>query len=378
MQSLTIPTGTRNPNGHTAAEIANALKFRTGGRQMTFRYELLTSANVLIGELDNVISGEVDLNYLADIKRTARFRVRDNGLIDFLSDRIKPYVRVWLPPYGVSDYVEWPQGVFLLSSPAREADASDAVTRDVQAYDALQVYLDDLVTDRYTVAASASYTSTVSALLGSIAKNITASTATVPTAKEWEPGTSKLKIINELLGAINYESLSFDEEGTAIVKPYVAPSVRTEEWTYEDSDESVMLPEVEQELDLFDIPNKWTLVVSEPDRTPITSSYTNTDPSSPTSVPRRGRTIVDFRTEQDAADQTSLDAKAARLAFEASQVYETVDFDTGLMPIHGTNDVYRLTYSTLAVDAKYSEHTWKMPLKAGATMQHSARRVVTV
>jgi hypothetical protein len=68
----------------------------------------------------------------------------------------------------------------------------------------------------------------------------------------------------------------------------------------------------------------------------------------------------------------------ARLAFEASQVYEAIEFETGLMPIHSGNDVYRITFSRLAVDAKYSEHTWEMDLDAAATMNHRARRVVTI
>jgi hypothetical protein len=378
MQPLAPPTGDHNPNGATAADVLDALTGQTGGRRFSFRYELLSSANVLLGDLDNVLDATIEMDWLADIKRKARFTVRDDGVIDYLSDRIKPWARLHLPPYGDDDFVEWPLGVFLLSTPSRSSDASDAVIRQVDGYDGLQVFIDDLVTDRYTVAAGTAYTAAVSTLLGSIAKNVAASSSTLPVAKEWDPGTSKLKIINELLGAINYQSLSFDEDGVAIVRAYTAPSVRASEYTYADNSRSVMLPEVEQTFDLFSVPNRWVLVVSDPDRAALSSTYTNTDPSSPTSTVRRQRTIVDFRTEQDAADQTALDAKAARLAFEASQVFEAIDFETGLMPIHSGNDVYAITYSTLAVNAKYSEQSWSMPLKAGATMRHRARRVVTV
>jgi hypothetical protein len=373
-----VPATEHNPNDHTDTEILSVLRGRQGVRRFSFRYDLVDSANVLIQPLTTVKAGKIEQNWLADIKRRADFTIRDTGEIDYLSNRIQPWVRIAVPPFGAEDWAEWPQGVFLLATPTRGDNAVGVVTRDVKGYDSLLIYVDDAVVDRYSVAAGAQYIATVSTLLGSIPKNITPSTVTLPTAKEWEPGTPKLTIINELLGAVNYESLSFDETGRAIVVPYVSPQDRPSEYIYADDHDGLVVPGVDQELDLFSIPNRWTLVVSDPDRAVLTATYTNTDPSSPTSTIRRQRTIVDFRTEQDAANQAALDAKVARLAFEASQVYEAIDFKTGMFPIHSGNDVYRIEYDPLAINAKYSEHTWSMDLKNGAKMEHRARRVVQV
>ena len=379
MQRIAPPSGDRNPNSHSEEEILAAVRGADGSRRFSFRYELLDAGNVYVQDLeDTVLAGRVSMNWLADIKRTAAITVRERGEIDFLSDRIKPYVRLRIPPYGTYDYVEWPQGVFLLSTPKRNVDEQNVITREVECYDALKVFLDDKVDARYTVAVGANYTSVITTLLGSIPKSVAPSSKTLVAAKEWEPGTTKLKIINELLNAINYESLSFDEDGVAIAQPYRDPTGRTEEYTYSANTDSLILPNVDEEIDLFDVPNKWTLVVSDPDRPALTSSYTNSDPASPTSTIRRQRTILDFRTEEDAADQATLDAKVQRLAFEASQVYQAIDFSTGMMPIHSGNDVYRLVYPALAVNAKFSEQTWDMELRAGAPMKHRARRVVTV
>jgi hypothetical protein len=378
MQSLTVPTGAHNPNGHGAAAVLAALRAETGSRRLSFRYDLLTSANAYVQALTSVVSCSVTQNWLAEIKRTARFSITDTGEINYLQDRIRPWVRLHLPPYGDDDWVEWSQGVFLLSSPSRQDDGAGVITRDVEAYDQLREFADDLVSERYTVATSTVYTSAISTLLGSIDKNITVSASTIPEALEWEPGTSKLKIINELLGAINYNSLHFDENGTAIVSPYSTPANRAEEYTYADNAQSVMFVGVEQALDLFSIPNSWTIAVTEPDRPVLSSTYTNSDPASPTSTVSRQRTITDFRTEQEAADQATLDAKVERLAFEASQVFEKVEFRTAIMPIHSGNDVFRVKYSPLAIDAKYSEHEWTMDFEAGSVMRHKIRRVVTV
>lgn len=378
MQSFAPPLGDRNPNGHTAEEVVSVLRGDEGFRRFTFRHELLDAGNVFVQDLDNVISCTIEQNWLADIKRTARFTLAEIGVIDYLSDRIKPHIRTWLPPYGENDFVEHAQGVFLLSSPTRNSDEQDRVTRDVEAYDGLKVLTDDKVLTRYTVAASTVYTTAVTALLGSMPKSVAPSTKTLPAAKEWEPGTTKLKIINELLGAINYESLSFDEEGRAVAQAYRDPSSRGEEFVYGSGVVGLMVPSVDQELDLFSVPNAWTLVVSDPDRPALVASYVNSDPASPTSTVRRQRTIVDYRTEEEAADLAALSAKAARLAFEASQVFEAIDFYSALMPVHSGNDVFRIVYPSLAINTKYTEQSWSLTLQHGATMRHRARRVVTV
>lgn len=380
MQAIAPPSGDRNPNSHTEEEVLAALQGRSGVRRFSFRYELLDAGNVFIEDLDTtVLDAKISENWLADIKRTAAFTLRETGRIDYLSDRIKPIVRTWIPPYGPKDYVEHPQGVFLLSSPVRKIDGQGVITREVEAYDPLQVYADDLFTARYTVAAGANVIASVVTLLGSVPMAVSPSTKTLATASEWKPGDSKLKAINELLDMVNYESLSFDEDGRAIVQEYRSPLERAEEYEYGADDRGLVVPEVEQELDLWSVHNQWVLVVSDPDREdPLISSYTNTDPASPTSTIRRQRTITDFREEQDAADQTSLDAKVARLAFEASQIYEAIPFQSALMPIHSGNDVYRLRLPALAVNAKYAEQSWSFEMKAGAKMDHRARRVVSV
>lgn len=350
-----------------------------GERYWTFRYELLDGSNVKLADLENVTSCRITQNWFADIKRKAQFGLRESDQeIDYLTARIKPYAQLHLPPYQSNDYVEWPLGVFLLSSPTRESDDTGKVVRDVDGYDQLQVYLDDKVDERYTVPASAGYMESVVTLLGGVDRVVTYTSSTLTADMEWEPGTPKLTIINNLLNALNYNSLSFDEDGRAVVSPYVSPSTRTEEFTYTDDDTSLILPKMSQDLDLFSVPNKWVLVVSNPDQDAVIGTYTNSNPASPTSTVRRGRTIVDYRTEQDAADQAALDAKAARLAFEASQIFESVRFDTGFNPLHSGNDVYRIRYKPLALNSAFSEAEWSMTLEPGRPMTHRARRVVSI
>lgn len=224
------------------------------------------------------------------------------------------------------------------------------------------------------------YTGVVDHLLteANLPKKITSNSATIPVPKEWEAGTSKRQIIADLLTAINYESLSFDEDGFAVVKPYVSPQERGAEFTYRDDELSVMYPEVMQEYDLFSIPNRWIMTLSDPDRETITVDFTNSDPASPTSTVRRGRTITSFEQGQDADSEATMIARVARRAFESSQVYEAIEFTTGLMPIHSGNDVLALDYDPLSVNGQYAEVSWDMDLTAGAKMSHRARRIISL
>jgi hypothetical protein len=377
---FTATGGVTAAGGGTRATSSPRIAYAAGHRYWTFRYELLDLNNAFVADLDNVLGGKVSMSWLAPIKRTAEFVLRESDIdIEWLTDRIKPWIRLHLPPYGDDDWVEWPLGVFLLSSPTRTVDAAGVVRRQVTGYDQLQVLSDDKIADRYTVVAGSVHTDEVLTLLGGdFTYRCTAHSSVTRVDREWPPGTSKLSMINDLLSAINYKSLFFDEDGVAVIEPYVSPSVRTEEYTYADDETSLILPDVEQELDLFGVANSWVLVVSNPDAPALTSTYTNDNPASPTSTVRRGRTITDYREEEEAADQATLDAKVSRLALEASQVYEHVRFSTGINPLHSCNDVYRIALIGLAINSTFVETKWELPLQAGAEMTHEARRLVSI
>lgn len=363
-------------NGYSVDAVRTALHAPV--RLEAFRYDLLDYQNNFKAPLQTVQSGNVANAALADKKRIAKFTIRDDGTINFLSDRIKPWYRLKMQDGG---WAEFPLGVFLPSTPPRQDDPAGVITRDVEAYDQLQVLADDKVEDRYTVKAGAVFTTEVKNLLtgaGITLYNITTSPLTLPADRDWDPATPKLQIINDLLGAINYRSLRFDADGFAIVEPYVTPDVRAPEDTYADDSTSVILPGVQQALDLFAVPNKWVLVVSQPDRPTLKSVYINSNPNSPTSTVSRGRTIMADVVQVDAADQATLDAMAQRMAYEASQIFEQVTYPSLIMPHHADLDVYTLNYSRLGVAAKYVETDWSFDLQAGATMQHTVRRTVSI
>jgi hypothetical protein len=278
------------------------------------------------------------------------------------------------------DVVEFPLGLFLLSTPPRH-DSGEIITRQIEAYDQLQVASDHRVDNRYTVAAGTRYTDAIIQLIGGLyaGLNLVPSASTLPVALDWDPGTAVLQIVNDLLGKINYRSLFFSSMGVAQVIPYVLPDQRPIDYIYADDDLSVTLPGMDDAVDLFGVPNAWVVIVSEPDRAALMSEYANTSASSPTSTVNRGRVITKFVSQSmDAPDQTTLDALVRKMASDDSQVYRHFLFTTALMPMHEDSDVLQVQMSRLGINSRYVEQSWDMDLVAGGQMHHDARQVISV
>jgi hypothetical protein len=64
-------------NGYTSEEVRKYLHGASGSRIISFRYDLLDKNENKKGELELVSSGEVSMSAFSEIKRTARFTLRD-------------------------------------------------------------------------------------------------------------------------------------------------------------------------------------------------------------------------------------------------------------------------------------------------------------
>lgn len=363
---------------YAQGEVVTAL--RAPSRTWGFRYERVAATGAVIGSVD-VSDAKIKHAALADkIKRTFDGSLSPDANFDYLSDRLRAYVRLLMPD---GQWNEWAMGTFLLTTAqtSRRATAPRQ-SQPVSGFDLLQVLEEDSVIDRYVVPAGTNYVTAIGTVLTSagFATNTVAATSLVtPAAVEWEPGTSKLQIVNALLAAINYETLSMDPFGNPTAGPYETPDVANVLWAYALDSASLVRQGTSTVLDLFNVPNVFVGFVSQPDRPTLRSVITNSDPTSPLSTVRRGRSIVkvlDAQQTQDVADQATLDAKVARARDEATQQYESIEFSTGIMPMHDDSDVVTFDYG--AGVNRYREVGWELELRAGGAMKHTARRVVLI
>lgn len=371
-------------NGYTDAEIKSALHGARGTRSVSFRYELLDKNNNFKSNLYNVLSASIDYGVFNDIRRTAKFDIQDLAAvpIDYYSDRIRPYMILDMPatPTRPKDKVEFPLGIFMLSSPER-VDGDEGITRSIDAYDLSLILKEDKVDDLYTITAGTNYKDAMIAILtsaGITQYSIEDTTSTLSRDLQFEPGTPKYDILNSLTTSLNYIPIIVDVNGTFTSYTYQLPDARAVDYVYDDSELSIIMKGVSEELDTFGIPNKWVVVRTNSEEEPLRSVYTNENPNSPTSTVNRGRIIVDYRELEDIASQASLDAHTKRIAENSSQIYGKSKFSTALMPMHDYHDIIHLKYRELGIDAKFTETAWTMELSAGGAMSHEIRRVVQI
>jgi hypothetical protein len=347
-----------------------------GGRVKYYKNDILLYTSLQTPVFPLVIDTGI-YSQFGTIREVLLYKETLTSGIDFLYDRIQPFVEIKMPD---GHYIEFPLGIFILSSPTRK-DQTNGVFRDVEAYGGLVILLNDRLESRLVIPAGTRYYAAARDILlsaGITKYNIEFTDAELKRDIEFEPGKEKLFIVNELLSQINYTPIYDDVNGVFVSAPYRSPASRSADYSYKDDELSVMYAGAEEQLDLFDIPNKWVVVCSNAEQEPLYSVYINENPNSITSTVNRGRTNVDYREVTDIANQQSLDAYVQRIAFEASQVYGKITFETGIMPMHDYSDVLELDYSPLGIKGKYSETSWTLPLSIGGKMKHEIRKVVSI
>ena len=242
-------------------------------------------------------------------------------------------------------------------------------------YSKLQILNDDKIEERLCLTAGSNVVTEVLRLINSIETVIPPHAGALAGNREWEIGTSKIEIINDLLATINYTSLRVDSEGNYEATPYLLPTDREIDFYYVDNETSVMFDGLIDSIDLFDVPNVFVRYTNNIDSANFRSVYENDNIDSPTSTVSRGRRIVSCE-QVEAINQETLNQITLRDASNASQVYSKIAFDTCIMPIHEYMNTLYLKFGN--VEGKFQETSWSFECKAGARMRHECRRVVNV
>lgn len=351
------------------------IKQLTGSRTVKFEYDLLNKDEKKIGSLSNV---ECSISFDADgeVKKTANISLNEKDFkeIDFISERIRPVFCLKIK----DNWIKWNQGIFLLSAPGR-VERDGGIYRDIEAYDGLLILKEDKIDNRYLIRSGTNYTNEIRQLIissGITKISIQESDLTLSIDKEYEIGTSKLEIINDLLLSINYYSLYVDNNGFFVAKKYINPKERTYEFEYLTDEKSITTYGASEILDTFEIPNKFVRYVTNPESDYLISTFINDKSSNKLSTVSRGRIITDIEAINDIADQVTLDEYVMKLANEKSQVFGGYRFSSVIMPHHGFLDCLRVKNHNLGISEKVIETSWNMDLRADALMNHTCKKVV--
>lgn len=158
------------------------------------------------------------------------------------------------------------------------------------------------------------------------------------------------KYINDLVGSMNY-SVNLDELGRVIFQPKQNAESMQAMWTFDDSNSSILYPEITLDNDIYGIPNVVEVVYSNGNMV-FYSKAVNNDPNSTLSVQNRGREIMYRDTNPNLiglVSQAQVDRYAKQLLSNLSSVECSVSYTHGYCPVR-VGDCVRLNYKKAGIE----------------------------
>lgn len=153
-----------------------------------------------------------------------------------------------------------------------------------------------------------------------------------------------LIFVRDLIGNAKFK-LDLDELGRILFSPDQDTASLQPIWTYDDTNSSILLPEITMEHDLYEIPNVVEVIYSS-SHDIYQSRVVNDDSNSPTSTVNRGREIIRRVSNPNLiGDPTKrqIEEYAEQLLRELSSIEYTVSYTHGYCPVR-LGDCVRLNY----------------------------------
>lgn len=341
-------------------------------KQERYTFILLDKTDQVIGELGGVIpGGTVENNVNAVIRRSGSINLtQPNHDIDWLSDRLKILYHF--------EGGSWPLGVFLVNAPKRQVRGTQS-SWSVKLMDKLLILDTDNFDGPYAVPKGSKPTQVIKGILEDLGENtskIEESDEVATSDRVWEAGTSKLRVINDLLESIGYFALWCDTNGYFRAVPYFAPRYRPIVWTFEYGPHAIHLPDWEEDQDYLDVPNKVTLVSQgDGDEEGFIATAINNNSESRYSTVRRGRVIPYFEDGVEISSLAALQQRAQQVLESKSTAVTNVSFAHMMMDFEG-ND--RLRFRPRGLDIESVIQKTKVTLKAGSLMETSVRKLEVI
>lgn len=159
-----------------------------------------------------------------------------------------------------------------------------------------------------------------------------------------DPSDTWMSFNSDLLAnAKHYYDL--DEMGRILFAPKQDTAALQPVWTYDDSNSSILYPELEMDYDLYGIPNVVEVIYSKGNDY-YYARVVNDDSNSPTSTVNRGREIIYRETDPSViGDPTNnqIQEYAQQLLRDLSSIEYTITYTHGYCPVR-LGDCVRLNY----------------------------------
>lgn len=307
----------------------------TGHRRESYRFTKLALSGGALGPLANCTGGKIDWSRNRVIRSGGSVSIdSDENLRDLLL-RVE-YVLDEGTPREWSDSL----GVFVCSSPERSYE--DGIrSQDITLYDKLILLDQDQIANTLQLPVGTAVIAAVRnqiELAGGSNISLTPSSKTLTQAMTWAAGTTRLRIINDLLEAINYFALWCDGTGQYRAEPNIDPAKRPIAYVFREGRFAIHEAAFTLGLNDVDVPNKF-IAIQRSDGTTEPLTYWEALPdSSSFSYAARGRWITQTSTNVEAVGIDELKAVVKRAISEATEIRRTLKIKHAYLPLR-LNDV---------------------------------------
>ena len=337
--------------------------------------------DVNLGYLDDlsadVAGGSVSWGLYNTIHRTVSLSL--SRVLNWGNELVAP----WMTLSDGEITARFPVGVFSLTTPQRTVGETPELY-ETTGYDRLYL-LSREVGEDYSVASGVTYRQALldvfadAGLSGAVIDGAAADN-TLPVLREWplvpkdqsdpdqtDTPVTWLRIVNDLLRAINFRSCWCDERGRFRCQAYLEPSSRGPSFVFDADDRfTTILGEYRTvSQDSWKVPNRWVFRWSNGGTGVEGDGIYTVDQSDVVGGDVLGRTLVwSSVVDYEAASQAKLVELGDRRVADDKRVSTVFDVTTGPFPMAGHADVF--TYTDAAVGSrKVAATSWLIPLDGG-------------
>lgn len=312
--------------------------------QQTFEYYIVDPNTWKdIKKIDTVLS--------CSITRDSDSETLGSATIDVTESLGEAYIRAYLITIQNDVKERHPLGTFLVQTPS--SNFNGKITNiSLDAYTPLLELKEKMPMIGYTIPKSKNIMEMV--------YDIVRDNVRAPVVKTTKDDTLKYDFVaniddtwmsftTDLLANANY-CFDLDELGRILFAPKQTAEVLQPIWEYNDSNSSILYPEITLDNDIYGIPNVIEVIYSNGDDK-FYSVVKNDDPNSPLSIQNRGREILYRETNPNLvgnATQMQIDKYAERLLKELSSIECTVTYTHGYCPVR-VGDCVRLNYERAGI-----------------------------
>ena len=312
----------------------------TKSMQQTFEYYIVNPATWKdVRRIDNVKSGSITRDLGVETLGSATFDIEE--------PLGECYIRVYLITIQNGAKDKYPLGTYLIQTPSSKFDGKNKIV-SVDAYTPLLELKENPPPIGYSVLKDTNIMETAYKITKEqVRAPVVAAACTETLFSDFVANTDDtwMTFLNDLIANAKY-TFALDELGRILFSPKQDMASLQPVWTFDDSNSSILYPEINMDYDLYGIPNVVEVIYSSDDRC-YYSRVVNDDSNSPTSTVSRGREIIHRVTEPilygNPTDE-QVNEYAVRLLRSLSSIEYTVNYSHGYCPVK-IGDCVRLNYS---------------------------------